>query len=266
VVYLLGEGSKYMDDKIDVNLDLRIGLKESQDPDKDSKILKGYHKKLWGKKLPSGLLLDLSDSTSKDCNYLFFQTDSQGIRLSSDWIINTYLHWPSLNGLKNEFLVKYEKEYNDFNKIAHTIGSYILFPLYPIDTPRGAQTINQARCTRYADKIKDRFDLTLECIRRYYNKKENPYINEENPLGNVIERFDDYFQLFKSFEGFCNFFFLQDLTKKYTEIDFFLKFNKFEPNPQPKTSEDYFIYMNKATEFIKTRNKRIMDYAKIHNL
>jgi hypothetical protein len=46
--------------------------------------------------------------------------------------------------------------------ISYTIGGMMVFPGNAID---GKWTINQARgCLR---KISDRFDLTLECIRRY---------------------------------------------------------------------------------------------------
>ena len=53
--------------------------------------------------------------------------------------------------------------------IAYTIGGIMVFPGNQVDRK---WTINQARgCTR---SISDRFDLTLECIRRHYSDWESP--------------------------------------------------------------------------------------------
>ena len=38
-------------------------------------------------------------------------------------------------------------------------------------------------------RIVDRFDLTLECIRRYY-------LNIDNPLQQTLQRYEKFFQLF----------------------------------------------------------------------
>lgn len=49
----------------------------------------------------------------------------------------------------------------------YTIGSSIVFPGNKVD---GKMTINGAR--GFSSKIADRFDLTLECIRRYYDGRQ----------------------------------------------------------------------------------------------
>jgi hypothetical protein len=142
-----------------------------------------------------------------------------------------------------------EDEINDFLYITHTIGGYIIFPCNKINN---LQTINQVRGT--CEKINDRFDITLECIRRFYN-------NETSPLEETLKRYDDYFKLFKDFKGYCNFFLLQDLTSDdYKKINYFLPFFDFEKNPYPDTVEDYITYKNKSIEFNKNRNKRIQYY------
>jgi hypothetical protein len=64
------------------------------------------------------------------------------------------------------------KDANDFYRIACTIGGYIVFPRNrPGQT---GQTINQSG--GFHPAIRDRFDLTLECIRRHYSEPaaENP--------------------------------------------------------------------------------------------
>ena len=63
-------------------------------------------------------------------------------------------------------------------------------------------TINGARgCNR---KIGDRFDLTLECIRRHYQR-------EESPLSRTLSSYREFFELFGDFRGYVEFFLLQDL-------------------------------------------------------
>jgi hypothetical protein len=237
---------------IDINYDFRKDLKFYQkDVDKDSSTLKSYHKKLWQKKLPNGEFFTLSDEMVGE--YLILQRNSNEIRLSSDWIINTYLHWdrnPIIKDLKERIN---KDDYENFNNIAHTIGSFIIFPKYPYNTFGKKQSINQRRGTDI--KIMDRFDLTLECIRKYYLGEK-----EENPLFDVINDFDYYFQLFKNFKGFCDFYLLQDLTEdNYSKIKYFLKFDGFKENPYPKIVDEYYEYKNNAVEFINNRNKRILD-------
>jgi hypothetical protein len=242
---------------VDINYDFRRDLKFYQkDVDQDSSTLKSYHKELWHKKkLPNGEVFILDTTLGE---YFTFQSNSNKIRLSSDWIINTYLHWdrfryPLINKLKEQV---HKDDYDNFNNIAHTIGSYILFPKYPLNTFGKKQSINQRRGKDI--KIMDRFDLTLECIRKYYSHEK-----EDNPLYEVINDFDYYFQLFKNFKGFCDFYLLQDLTEDdCSKVKYFLKFDGFNINPFPKTTEEYNEYMKNAIEFVNNRNRRINDYVK----
>lgn len=52
---------------------------------------------------------------------------------------------------------------------------------------------------KYKDLISDRWDLTLECIRRYYN-------GEDSPLYNVFLNDKAFFDLFVDFKGYVDFF------------------------------------------------------------
>ena len=63
-------------------------------------------------------------------------------------------------------------------------------------------TINGER--GWNKRIVDRFDLTLECIRRYY-------LDIESPLKETLERYKSFFLLFEDFRHYVEFFFLQDL-------------------------------------------------------
>jgi hypothetical protein len=58
-------------------------------------------------------------------------------------------------------------------------------------------TINQYR--GFNRKINDRIDLTLECIRLYYEGKVSP-------LYETFFVYDDFFKLFVDFKGYVDFF------------------------------------------------------------
>ena len=229
--------------KLDITYDFR---KDTTDPDVDkgSATLRKYHKLLWSKKLPNGNYFHLSDLVENV--YLYYKYQTQEYFLTSDSIVHTYSKWK-----RTENIIKQipEKEIQEFLDIAYTIGGYIIFPGNKINN---LPTINMERGTN--QRIDDRFDLTLECIRRFYN-------SEKSPLSDTIGRYEDYFKLFIDFKGYCEFFLLQDLTlDNYTKIKYFLPFNDFEVGQYPKNIEDYSIYKKNSIEFNKNRNKRIGEY------
>ena len=77
--------------------------------------------------------------------------------------------------------------------ISYTIGGMMVFPGNRI---KGKWTINQARgCLK---NISDRFDLTVECIRRHYAR-------QSSPLGETLARYNDSFALFEDFSGYADF-------------------------------------------------------------
>ena len=72
---------------------------------------------------------------------------------------------------------------------------------------RQSRSTKSGRSTRRAavqQRIGDRFDLTLECIRRHYSEGESP-------LSGVLARYARFFDLFEDFRGYVEFFLLQDL-------------------------------------------------------
>ncbi len=138
-----------------------------------------------------------------------------------------------------------------FYDLACTVGTFVLFPGNRINNQF---TINQARGIN--SRIRDRFDLTLECIRLYYQ-------NETSPLFEVIKRYGDFLALFVDFKGYCEFFLLRDLVNEdYSQVNFFLQFNGFITNPIPKDLDEYNEYKKNNIEFIKKRNQRIDEYNK----
>ena len=109
-----------------------------------------------------------------------------------------------------------EVEREEFMRIGYTIGGMMVFPANRVD---GKMTINGARGCH--PRIKDRFDLTLECIRRHY-------LDEPSPLGDTLARYADFFGLFGDFAGYVDFFHLQDLVNEDTStVKFFMPFEDF---------------------------------------
>jgi len=115
-------------------------------------------------------------------------------------------------------------------------------------------TINGAR--GFNAKIADRFDLTLECIRQHY-------LNGSSPLEETLNRYSDFFQLFGSFRGYVNYFFLEDLVSaNYDLINYFTSTPiDLEKSPIPQTKATYLQYMENSIQFLINRNTRINSYA-----
>ena len=138
------------------------------------------------------------------------------------------------------------EEIDHFDYITYTMGGMMVFPGTKID---GKMTINGARGCN--SKIRDRFDLTVECIRRYYRC-------EESPLYNDLARYSQFFQLFGDFKGYVDFFLLQDLVSAdYTAVRFFTPSIDFDKSPLPEGLEDYRIFRERTIEFVNRRNARI---------
>ncbi len=230
---------------IDTKFDFRSDTPPGKDPDTWSPTLCKYHKLLWSKPLPNGVVFDLVYKTAPF--YLHHDSDVGEFWLSSDAVIPTF-RWVS--NIKE--LITNE-ELNDFIAIGYTIGGMMLFPAVQIDRK---WTINQARgCTK---KISDRFDLTLECIRRHYTK-------EESPLGEVLSRYAEFFRLFHDFRGYVEFFLLQDLVSDdCTAVKFFSPFDDFNSSAVPNNKAAYLDYRTLAVDFITARNQRIRDWSAIH--
>ncbi len=139
------------------------------------------------------------------------------------------------------------EELEAFNAIGYTIGGMMVFPGNRIDRK---WTINQARgCTR---RIGDRFDLTLECIRRHYG-------SESSPLSSVLARYSSFFELFRDFRGYVEFFLLQDIVPaNYAAVKIAAPFDDFRDSPIPDGVDEYRAYKNAMVAFIQARNQRIL--------
>ena len=232
---------------IDVDLDLSIDA-NGRDPDLYSPTLLKYHKLLWSKPLPNGQVFHLRDDIRG--SYLVYESDSIQIKLGSDSISNSYSN--SQNKKIRQILQQVSSEdIVTFRNCGSTIGGYIVFPSTKID---GQMSINQAR--GFNPFISDRFDLTLECIKRFY-------CGFESPLTKVLEQNEDFFRLFIDFRGYVNFFLLNDLVKdNYEQIDFFLPVNVFNESPLPRSIDEYDKYRFNTMNFVRKRNQRIAELNK----
>jgi len=122
----------------------------------------------------------------------------------------------------------------------------IIFPVH-------VNSMNQRRGMNIL--IADRWDLTLECIRRHY-------AGEESPLTKVIEQDRAFYDLFVDFKGYVDFFFLQDcVSEDYSSVNIWMGDTSFRKSGLPETVEDYFNFLLKEHIFLDKRNLRIQEYC-----
>lgn len=228
---------------IDITFDFRSDTPEGKDPDKYSPTLLRYHKLLWSKPLPDGTMFDLDDTTRGD--YLHHKSELGEYHLTSDSVVPSFRYVPMVQ--------EEEEELREFLYIGYTIGGMMLFPGNQVGrkpTPNGARGLHP--------RIKDRFDLTVECIRRHYS-------GEHSPLQDVLARYADFFGLFESFPGYVEYFLLQDMVNgDCTEVRFSAPFEDFTTSPIPQTIEEYREYRQRAIAFIEARNRRILRFCSEH--
>lgn len=222
---------------VDTTFDVRTDA-HGGDPDRYSATLRRYHQLLWSKPLPTGHQLELTFSPYPG---LELRSELGDFYVTSDGMINTYFDRPCIYDLGP--LITPELV-SSFETIASTIGGYIVFPGEQIDRK---WTINQAR--GMIPSINDRFDLTLECIRRHY-------LGLASPLSDVLARYAGFFDLFGDFSGYTAFFLLQDLVRDGSVV-FFLPFTDFTTSPLPESDVDYLALRDAAVAFLVARNNRI---------
>lgn len=217
------------------------------DPDSKSKTMQLYHKLLYSKPLPNGDNLCLTIGQGKD--YLTWKN----FRFGSDSIITSfrYNHYRKMIEQVSKILPNYREYFENYTHQSYTLGGEIIFP-----KKRGG--INQSRgCNVY---IKDRWDLTLECIRRYY-------LGESSPLYQTLLDNKSFFDLFVDFKGYVDFFYLQDcVDENYSSVNFWIGNGDFEFFPLPKTVNEYFLWIENELSFVKKRNLRINEDLKNRHL
>jgi hypothetical protein len=226
---------------IDITFDFRTDA-SGKDPDAASQTLLRYHKRLWSKPLPSGKLFELKAVTSPR-HALLHDSELGQFFLTSDSVLPTFTRRPAILAIIGPLPVA---EIDYFNMITYTIGGMVLWPGNRIDK---MWTINQARgCTGV---IADRFDLTIECVRRHYDG------DVTHPLADVFGRYPEFFDLFGSFIGYVDFWHLQDLLDSNGGVRFFLPSGDFTLPPIPQTAAEYLAFREHTIDFVRARNNRI---------
>ena len=192
------------------------------------------HQALWSKQLPNGSIFDLQPVQGTQLQWGKF-------RMSSDSISNSYM----TNGGMREIVLQAETDAEELFRIGSKIGSYILFPAYQVDRK---VTINAAR--GMSSKIADRMDLTLEAIRRHYS-------DDLTPLTETLNRYADFFELFQTFDGYVDFWLLNDLVDENYEVKYFLPFDNYERNAAPKDLDEYLQLKTASVDFLSSRTARM---------
>ena len=229
---------------IDISFDFTTDTPRGKDPDAASPALREYHRLLWSKELPNGEVMELRKVPDSE-GYLAWN----GFYLSSDSIIVELWHSRNkriINQVK-EILPDPDTYFNSHLHRSYTMGGMILFPMH-------RNSMNQMRGMN--SLISDRWDLTMECIRRYYS-------GIESPLSKTIEGDSEFFDLFVDFKGYVDFFLLQDcVSDDYSSVDIWCGDSSFETSGLPKTTDEYFTFIEKEHAFLDKRNMRIAEYCK----
>ena len=212
------------------------------DPDNASPTLQRYHQLLWSRVLPNGEKMSLSMGSGP--YYLTWN----GFRFGSDTIIVSfrYKKYKYMMDQVRQRVGNFETYFEDLIRRSYTIGGTIIFPKH-------SSSMNQNKGTNKL--ISDRWDLTLECIRRYYN-------GEDSPLYETIARDEDFYALFKDFKGYVDFFFLQDaVSADYSQVDIWCGDDSFTEDGLPKTIDEYFEFIDREFDFLEKRNERIRRFS-----
>lgn len=228
---------------IDTAFDFRSdAFGKNLDPDASSPTLLRCHQVLWSKRLPSGRQFELIPLTQVPYA-LLHDSDLGRFRLTSDTVLPTFARRPGMQAIIGQLA---PADVNTLETLRYTIGGMILWPGNQVD---GKWTINQARgCS---GKIADRFDLTVECIRRHYDGDTG------HPLAGTFQRYNSFFDLFGNFAGYIDFWLLNDLVDEDGTVKLFLPSEDFTLPAIPTCLADYVAFREHTIEFVTARNERI---------
>lgn len=230
-----------------------------RDPDGYSATLLRYHQVLWSNRPLPGLdgveaLRLQRDGTGLVDTALdrpFFALQER-LFISSDSTIPTWWGWRQTAALRSDPALQARIDSSYWPLYA--MGGMIMFPGHQVG---GRWTINQAKGCNTAT-IGDRLDLTLECIRLHYAEVQDKV---RNPLGPTLLLYRDFFDLFADFDGYVDFWLLQDLVED-GQILFFMDGERGEYDFQtryalPRTADEYIAYLERVEDFVLRRNMRM---------
>ena len=202
--------------------------------------------------------LCLHKGKNLEYDYLFLETPCY-MRIASDCIINMNENYREYKQTNEQHLSNtsdyFRGLYQKYVDSAYTIGGEIIFPkrLYSINVIRGQNT-----------KIKDRFDLTLECIKRFYASIDNPDDGIiDNPLYETLDQDRAFFSLFDGFRDYVNFFFLDDLVKNDNVKFYFGEYDDdvFNHSALAWNQSEWEQMLENQLKFLDARNTRIHKFC-----
>jgi hypothetical protein len=243
------------------------------DPDAYSTRLRGWHQLVWSKEIPGVGNLDLQPRGHG------LRDAGHGEYLSSDAAVPVWERWREVQGFhaatQEVLRSRGRGSIHDVGWRLYDMGGMVLFPGFQVD---GLWTINQAKgCMRA--RIGDRLDLTLECIRLYYEHRRSSTdedvalpdgYDRVNPLGPVLHRYRSFFELFDSFDGYVRFWLLDDLvvtTDTGLQVNFLLprtsaeSYDFVHERALPTDRNQYAGYLVAADDFVDRRNRRMAQEA-----
>lgn len=224
-----------MGDLCEVNVDYNFfdDTPAGKDPDSHSPTLRRYHRLLWSKPLPDGRPFELHAGRALS-PYLVYQADGTRIVLGSDTIATR--HRRKLHHL---YVQMPDKANDAFVRRSYTLCGFMVFPV-------SGRSLNQARGTH--PRIQDRWDLTLDAIRRFY-------LGGTSPLASTLDRYTGFFELFGSFDGYVKHFLLDDFLDASGGVRLLLP----ESPVLPSDLATYARYRQQNLNLFKARRLRILD-------
>lgn len=205
----------------------------SADPDRSSPMLREYHRIVWSGELPNGQMLILENDPYGYLNW-------NGMRFGSDSITASFRYRRCRHLLEQVEvgMDDYRGFVENYIHAFYTMGGMIIFP-------RHCNSINQVRGTDR--RICDRWDLTLECIRRYYS-------GEDSPISWCLEQDKEFFDLFVNFRGYVDFFCLRGcVSDDYSKVNMGLDTELFVKDPLPGTVDEYMSWIESQYRLINDR-------------
>ncbi len=216
------------------------------DPDRHSETMRRYNREIWSRTLPCGKRMDLSINGHV---YIW-----EGHRLSNDSITTCFRHplgRPVIDVVVKELGDGYKSFMEDYVRRTYTAGGSIVLPIPDrIPGEPRVQSINQARGISHM--IRDRWDLTLECIRLYYD-------GEVSPLYGSINACSWFFDPFVDFRGYVDYFLLQDLVDPDYGAVRTWRDDSLGSDPLPADFDEYMDWIGRQIGFAESRGRRIAD-------
>ncbi|MGD8199425.1 DUF6994 family protein [Ornithinimicrobium sp. W1679] len=241
-----------MSGRIDPDLDFASYYDLGGDPDRTCQRLYLWHQALCSRAVDGvgPFVVDVVYDRAYELSLR--SADGPALRLGSDGIIPTWSTPGWTWRFAPELVAEIERDEDDFFRVASTIGGYVLFPRN--GEGQTGWTINQARGVH--PQIADRFDLTLECIRRHYL---DPRL--DSPLADRLSYYRDFFAMFGNFDTYVRFFLLDDLvTPDRDGVWSLLTGDVVTGFPVPAyatTTVEYAAFRANSINFVRARNDRI---------